>query len=146
MVSIQNPYSLLNRSFENGLAEIAMREDVGLLAYAPIAAGALSGKYLGGAKPEGARMTLYPQNTRYFTAQGVAATEAYVACAEKHGLDPAEMAHAFVYRQPFLTASIVGATKMAQLETAFRAYDLELSDEVMKDLEEIHTRFPYPCP
>ncbi len=91
-------------------------------------------------------MTLFPGNTRYFTEQGVAAIEAYVACAKKHGLDPAEMAHAFVFRQPFLTASIVGATKIAQLETAFRAYELELPEEVLAELEEIHTRFPYPCP
>ena len=146
MVSIQNPYSLLNRSFEAGLAEIAIREDCGLLAYAPIAGGALTGKYLGGKKPEGARMTLFPQNTRYFTEQGVAATEEYVALAKQHGLEPSVMAGAFVYSRPFLTSSIVGATKMEQLELQLKAAEVELSQEVLDGIEEIHRRYTYPCP
>lgn len=146
MVSIQNAYSLLNRSFEAGLAEIAHREDCGLLAYAPIGAGALTGKYLGGAKPEGARMTLFPQNTRYFTEPGIAATAEYVALAEKHGLKPSQMAGAFVYSRPFVTASIVGATKMEQLELQFEAAEIELPQEVLDGIEAIHARYTYPCP
>lgn len=146
MVSIQNPYSLLNRSFEVGLAEVAVREDCGLLAYAPIAAGALTGKYLGGRKPEGARMTLFPENTRYFTEQGIAATEEYVALAKQHGIGPSVMAGAFVYSRPFLTASIVGATKMEQLELQLQAAETRLPQELLDGIEEIHRRYTYPCP
>ena len=146
MVSVQNPYSLLNRSFEAGLAEVAMRENCGLLAYAPIAAGALTGKYIGGARPDGARMTLFPTNKRYFTPNGVAATEAYVALAREHGLDPAVMAGAFVYRQPFVTASIVGATSIAQLETQITAANTTLSEELLAAIEAIHQQYTYPCP
>ena len=146
MVSIQNPYSLLNRTFEVGLAEIALREDCGLLAYAPIAAGMLTGKYLGGKKPEGARMTLFPQNTRYTKEAGIAATAEYVALAEKHGLKPSQMAGAFVYRQPFLTSSIVGATSMEQLKLQLEVPEIELSQDVLDGIEEIHSRYTYPCP
>ena len=145
-VSVQNPYSLLNRSFEAGLAEVAIREDCGLLAYAPIAAGTLSGKYVNGRRPEKARMTLFPTNTRYFTANGVAATEAYVALAREHGLDPAVMAGAFVYRQPFLTASIVGATSLEQLKTQISAAETVLPDDVLAGIETIHQKYTYPCP
>ncbi len=146
VVSVQNPYSLLNRSFEAGLAEVAMRENCGLLAYAPIAAGALTGKYMNGERPDGARMTLFPTNKRYFTPNGVAATEAYVALAKRHGLDPAVMAGAFVFRQPFLTASIIGATSLAQLETQLEASETHLSEEILTDIEEIHHQYTYPCP
>lgn len=146
VVSVQNPYSLLNRSFEAGLAEVAIREDCGLLAYAPIAAGALTGKYLDGQRPEGARMTLFPTNTRYFTPNGVAATEAYVALAREFGLGPAVMAGAFVYRQPFLTASIVGATSLEQLETQVKAAETALPEELLARIESIHQQYTYPCP
>jgi len=146
MVSIQNAYSLLNRTFEQGLAEIAHREDVGLLAYAPAAAGALSGKYLNGARPAGARITLWPQNTRYFTAAGQEATAAYVTLAKQHGLDPVRMATAFVLRQPFVTAAIVGATSIPQLENQLAALDTKLSPELLGEIEAIHARHTYPCP
>lgn len=146
MASIQNPYSLLNRSFEVGLAEVALREDCGLLAYAPVAAGALSGKYIGGERPEGARMTLFPENKRYFTKSGLAATEKYAALAREAGMDPASMAHAFVYSRPFLTSSIVGATKMDQLKVAIAAKDLVLGEDLLSKIEEIHAEHTYPCP
>ena len=146
MVSIQNPYSLLNRTFEEGLAEIALREDCGLLAYAPIGGGTLTGKYLEGKQPEGARMTLFPQNTRYFTDAGVAATAEYVALAEKQGLKPSQMAGAFVYRQDFLTSSIVGATGIEQLKLQLEVPEIELGQEVLDGIEEIHGRYTYPCP
>lgn len=146
VVSIQNPYSLLNRSFEVGLAEIAHREQVGLLAYAPIAAGALSGKYLDGQRPPGARMTLFPDNRRYFTPQGEEATRRYVALARNHGLDPAQMAHAFVLSRPFLTSSIIGATTMEQLKIAIGSLSVRLSQEVLDEIEKIHQDFTYPCP
>ena len=144
--SIQNPYSLLNRSFEIGLAECALREDCGLLAYAPQAAGALTGKYIGGARPEGARMTLFPEYNRYFTPRGLAATERYVMAARRHGLDPAQMALAYVHSRPFTTATIVGATNLPQLDNALAALDLNLSDDVLAEIEAIHQDNPNPCP
>lgn len=146
IVSIQNAYNLLNRSFEVGLAEVACREDCGLLAYAPAAAGALSGKYLDGARPEGARMTLFPKNRRYFTENGPKATAAYVALAREHGLDPVQMATAFVLSRPFTTAAIVGATSLAQLENQIAAEEITLSQEVLDGIEAIHRSYTYPCP
>lgn len=146
MASIQNPYSLLNRSFETRLAEIAIREDCGLLAYAPVAAGALTGKYLDGQKPEGARMTLWPENRRYLGAQGQAATRAYVDVARKHGLDPAQIAIAFVVSRPFVTSAIIGATNMDQLHNGIASADVALSEELQADLETVHARHTYPCP
>lgn len=146
MVSIQNPYSLLNRSFEARLAEVALREDCGLLAYAPVAAGALTGKYLNDRRPEGARMTLFPSNRRYFGAQGQAATAAYVDLAREKGLDPARMALAYVLTRPFLTSAIIGATNLTQLENSIAAKDLVLSEEVLNAIESIHEVYTYPCP
>jgi aryl-alcohol dehydrogenase-like predicted oxidoreductase len=146
VVSVQNPYSLLNRSFEAGLGEVAVREDCGLLAYAPIAAGTLTGKYLHGAKPKDARLTLYPQNSRYWKDQGIKAVEAYVDLAQRHGLDPAQMAIQYVLSRPFTTSAIIGATKMWHLENNIAAKDLRLSDEVLGELEEIHKVYTYPCP
>jgi aryl-alcohol dehydrogenase-like predicted oxidoreductase len=146
MASIQNPYSLLNRSFEARLAEVALREDCGLLAYAPVAAGALTGKYLNGRRPEGARMTLFPNNKRYFGAQGEAATAAYVDLARDEGLDPARMALAYVLARPFLCSAIIGATSLAQLENSIAAKDLVLSQEVLNAIESIHKTYTYPCP
>ncbi|MDJ0935704.1 MAG: NADP(H)-dependent aldo-keto reductase [Kiloniellales bacterium] len=146
IVSIQNPYSFLNRSFEVGLAEVAVRETCGLLAYAPLGAGTLTGKYLGGAKPEGARLTLNPQNRRYQGPRAEAAIAAYRDLAAKHGLDPAQMALAYVTSRAFTTATIIGATKMAQLETNIASADLTLDAEVLDAIEEIHKDHTYPCP
>jgi len=147
IVAIQNPYNLLNRSFEAGCAEIAIREKVGLLAYAPMAAGALTGKYLGGARPAGARMTVNPGNTRYLAPPNAeAATRAYVEFAASRGLDPAVMALAWVNRQPFLTSSIIGASSMEQLKHDLTSIDLTLDEETVKGLEDIHARYTYPCP
>ena len=147
IVTNQNPYSLLNRSFEAGCAEIAMREQVGLFAYAPMAAGALSGKYLWGARPAGARMTTYPKNTRYLGPPNAEpATRAYVELAREHGIDPGLMALAFVARQPFVTSSIIGASSMAQLEADMGCLGVALSDDLLKSLEDIHQRYTYPCP
>jgi len=146
IVSIQNPYSLLNRSFEVGLAEIACRESIGLLAYSPLAFGMLSGKYLNGARPADARITLFPVYTRYTKPQGQAATAAYVQLAREHGLDPAQMALAFVHSRPFLTSAIIGATTMPQLQANIASIDLTLSDEIIAGIQDIHTRYPNPCP
>lgn len=146
VVSIQNPYSLLNRTFEIGLAECAEREDVGLLAYSPLAFGVLTGKYLDGARPEGARLTRWDRFSRYNNARGTQAAAAYVALARRHGLDPAQMALAYVNSRSFLTANIIGATTMAQLETNITSADIELSDELMESIEAIHADNPNPCP
>ncbi len=147
MASIQNPYSLLNRSFEVGLAEVAIREDCGLLAYSPLAMGTLSGKYLNGARPPGARATLFPERCkRYFGDRVARSTEAYVALARDHGLDPARMAIAFVAGQRFVTSAIIGATSLDQLESNIASIDLTLSEEVLDGIEAIHDAFPYPAP
>lgn len=146
MASVQNPYSLLNRSFEARLAEVAQREDCGLLAYAPLGAGTLTGKYLDGRRPPGARLTLWPDNKRYQGPHAEEAIRAYVTLARDHRLDPAQMALAFVLRQPFLTAAIIGATDMTQLKTNIAAAELELSADVLDEIEEIHKIYTYPCP
>jgi len=144
-VSIQNPYNLLNRSFEVGLAEVAHREKVGLLAYSPMAFGALSGKYLNGQKPKG-RLTLFDRFTRYTNPQAIAATEAYVAIAQRHGLSPAQMALAFVNQQGFVTANIIGATTLGQLKENIDSLDVKLSDEVLAELNQVQVAFPNPSP
>lgn len=144
--SIQNPYNLLNRSFEVGLAEMAYREDVGLLAYSPLAMGTLSGKYAGGAKPEGARLTLFDRFQRYSTENGKAAVDEYVQVARDHGLDPAQMALSYINDRPFLTSNIIGATTMAQLKSNIDSHELVLSAAVLADIEAVHRRYPYPCP
>ena len=146
VASVQNPYNLLNRTYEIGMAEISHREDCSLLGYSPLAFGALSGKYLGGERPEGARITLFPGFKRYFNDQAIAATEAYVGIANKHGLDPATMAHAFVNTRPFLTSNIIGATTPAQLNAALNAADLALSDEVLAEIEAVHKKHSNPAP
>ena len=146
VASIQNPYSLLNRSFEARLAEVAIREDCGLLAYAPLGAGTLTGKYLNGAQPPGARLTLFPDNTRYRGPRAEAAIAAYAGLAREHGLDPAQMALAYVLSRPFLTSAIIGATSLAQLETNIAAKDRRLSEEVLTGIENIHKTYTYPCP
>ncbi|MEE8279915.1 MAG: NADP(H)-dependent aldo-keto reductase [Alphaproteobacteria bacterium] len=146
MVSIQNPYSLLNRSFDVRLAEVAIREDSGLLAYAPLGGGTLTGKYLNGQKPAGARFVLFPDNRRYMGDRAEAAVAAYVALAREHGLDPAQMALAFVASRPFLTSAIIGATTMAQLKHDIAAKDLVLPRAVLDAIEAIHKIYTYPCP
>jgi aryl-alcohol dehydrogenase-like predicted oxidoreductase len=145
-VSIQNPYNLLNRSFEIGLAEIAIREQCGLLAYSPLAFGFLSGKYEGGARPPKGRLSLYSRFSRYFNAQSEAACSRYVALAREHGLDPAQMALAFVTQQPFVTSNIIGATTLEQLDSNIASFDLKLSDEVLAGIEAIHKDHPNPAP
>lgn len=145
VVSIQNPYNLLNRSFEVGLAEIAHREQVGLLAYSPLAFGRLTGKYLQG-DPPGARLTLFERFTRYNNPQGLAATERYVRLAREHGLSPAQMALAYVNSRPFLTSNIIGATSLEQLKENIGSIELTLSDEVLAGIEAIHLDHPNPCP
>jgi len=146
VVSVQNPYSLLNRSYEVGLAEVSWREGCGLLAYSPLGFGVLSGKYLHGARPAGARITRWPDYTRYSSPQAEAATEAYVNLAREHDLDPAQMALAFVHDRPFLTSTIIGATNMDQLRANIASIDLELPESVLDGIETIHQAHPNPSP
>ncbi|MGM0544397.1 MAG: NADP(H)-dependent aldo-keto reductase [Pseudomonadota bacterium] len=146
VASIQNPYNLLNRSFEVGLAEIAHREDVGLLAYSPLGFGVLSGKYLDGAQPPTGRLTLFERFKRYTSPEAEAATKAYVSLARDYGLDPAQMALAFVNSRSFLTSNIIGATTMEQLESNLASESLKLDDEVLDAIDDIHRRMPNPCP
>jgi aryl-alcohol dehydrogenase-like predicted oxidoreductase len=145
-VSIQNPYNLLNRSFEVGLAEMAIREQVGLLAYSPLAFGMLTGKYENGARPAKGRLTLFERFQRYNNPQAIRATEQYVALARKAGLDPSQMALAYVTSRPFVTSNIIGATDLQQLETNLASIDLVLSDDVIAGIEAIHTAQPNPAP
>lgn len=140
MATIQNAYNLLCRNFEIGLAEIAMHENCGLLAYSPLAGGALSGKYLDGARPAGARLTLFGDYFgRYTKPRCIEATTAYVALAQKHGLDPLALALGFVLSRPFVTSAIVGATTVAQLEADLGFAETKLPDEALAEIGEIHT-------
>ncbi|HVT33986.1 MAG TPA: NADP(H)-dependent aldo-keto reductase, partial [Nevskiaceae bacterium] len=146
IASIQNPYSLLNRSFEVGLAEFAHREHLPLLAYSPLAMGVLAGKYLHGARPAGARMSLFTRFTRYLNEEAELATREYVALAQRHGLDPAQMALAFVHSRPFVACTLIGATSMEQLKLNIASIDVGLNDELLKAIEAIHRRHTIPCP
>lgn len=146
IVSIQNPYSLLNRSFEVGLAEFSMRERVGLLAYSPLGFGVLSGKYLDGAKPAGARLSNWTRFSRYSGPAAAQATAQYVAIARRHGLDPAQMALAFARMQPFVASVLVGATTMAQLSNNLASAELTLSAQLLEEIEQVQKRLPNPCP
>ena len=146
IVSIQNPYNLLNRTFEIALSEFAYRDQVGLLAYSPLAFGVLSGKYLNGARPADGRITLFDRFVRYNNPQVERATQEYVALAKQHGIDPAQLALAFVNSRSFLTSSIIGATTLAQLQSNLDSTKLVLSDEILQAIEAIHTRQPNPAP
>ena len=146
VASVQNPYNLLNRSFEVGLAEIAHREQVGLLAYSPLAFGVLSGKYLDGAQPPKGRLTLYERFKRYTSEVANEATHAYIDIARRHGLDPAQMALAFVNSRPFLTSNIIGATTMEQLESNLASENLSLDQAVIDEIDTVHRRLSNPCP
>ncbi|NAJ35481.1 NADP(H)-dependent aldo-keto reductase [Escherichia coli] len=146
IVTIQIAYSLLNGSFEVGLAEVSQYEGVELLAYSCLGFGTLTGKYLNGAKPAGARNTLFSRFTRYSGEQTQKAVAAYVDIARRHGLDPAQMALAFVRRQPFVASTLLGATTMEQLKTNVESLHLELSEDVLAEIEAVHQVYTYPAP
>lgn len=143
--TVQNPYNLLNRKDEIGLTEIYHRENVGLLPYSPLGMGSLSGKYLNGT-PAGSRLDLYPQYARYSNSQAVEATRRYCDLAAGFGLDPAQMALAFVISRPFVTSTIIGATTIDQLSQNINSIDLTLSAEIMKEINKIHQEIPNPAP
>ncbi|MES0869483.1 aldo/keto reductase [Pseudovibrio sp. SCP19] len=144
--SIQNAYSLVNRLFEVGGAEIAHRENVGLLAYSSLAQGYLTGKYRNGALPAGARKTLFKRLGRYENAFGQQAIDAYCDLAAELGIDPAVMALAFAHSRSFVTSVIIGATNMEQLATDIGAADFEITEEMEKRINEIHLQYTNPCP
>jgi len=146
IISIQNPYSLLNRSFEVGLAEISQHEGVELLAYSSLAFGTLSGKYLNGAQPAGARNTLFSRFTRYSGEQSQKAIAEYVALAQQHQIDPSQMALAYVRQQPFVASTLLGATTLEQLQINIDSFNLTLNTEILEGIEAIHRRYTYPAP
>jgi len=146
IVSIQNPYNLLNRSFEVGLAEMAIRENVGLLAYSPLGFGVLTGKFLNGARPPESRVVRWSRFARYSGAIAEKTTAAYVEIARRHGLDPAQMALAFVNQQRFVASNLIGATTMPQLRTNLGSAQVRLSEEVIREIDGVHQEQPNPCP
>ncbi|MBL4864419.1 MAG: aldo/keto reductase [Rhodobiaceae bacterium] len=146
VASIQNAYNLLNRTFEVGLAEVAHREQVGLLAYSPLAQGFLTGKYQNGALPKGSRKQLFDRLQRY-EGEGVEATiDQYLAIAKKWNLDPSQMANQFATTRPFVTSNIIGATSMEQLKLAVTSTEVSMSEELVKELDAVHHAQPSPCP
>ncbi len=146
VVTVQNPYSLLNRTYEVGAAEVSWREHCGLLAYSPLGFGVLSGKYLDGARPAGSRLALFPDYTRYSSPAAEQATAQYAALARAHDLDCAQMSLAFVNSRPFLTSTIIGATTMDQLRSNIASIDVNLSAEVLEGIQAIHGAHPDPSP
>ena len=144
--SIQNPYGLLNRTYEIAMAEVSHREDVGLLAYSPLGMGLLTGKYRHGAKPDGSRMAVFERFTRYDGAETLEATEQYLQLADEHGVNPTHMALAFVNTRPFVLSNIIGATTMEQLKMNIDSLDVTLSKDVLKGIEAIQQRLPNPAP
>lgn len=146
MITIQNAYSLLNRVFEGDMAEIALRENIGLLAYSPMAFGVLSGKYIKGTAADNARLKLFPRFARYSGEQATEATKHYLKIAEDHDMSLAQMALAFVNERPFVTSNIIGATSVSQLEENINSIDISLSEEILKAINAVHAKIPNPAP
>ena len=144
--SVQNAYNLLNRTYETALAEVSLREEVSLLAYSPLGQGYLIGKYLHGARPAGARTTLFNRGQRYQTPGAEPAIERYVSLAREFGLDPAQMAIAFCLSRPFVTSTIIGATSMEQLKTDIASLDVTIGPELEERIDAIHRVHTNPCP
>lgn len=145
-VSIQNPYNLLNRTFEVGLAEIAIREQCGLLAYSPMAFGLLSGKYHRGQDSSHSRINLFKQLSRYNSEQSFRATGKYLEIAQDHDMSLAQLSLAYVTSRPFVTSNIIGATSMEQLRENIGSLNIKLSVQVIKEIEEVHRDIPNPAP
>ena len=145
-VSVQNPYNLLNRTYEIGMSEIAKYEGVGLLAYSPLAFGYLTGKLRNGARPANARVTLFSRFSRYSNPESEWAVEQYAQLAEQHGLTLTQLALAFIKQQFFVTSTIIGATNLDQLKENIQAFEVNLSEQVLKGIEAIHRQQPNPAP
>ncbi|MFC5066462.1 aldo/keto reductase [Flaviflagellibacter deserti] len=146
MMSVQNAYNLVNRQYETALAEFAGREQVGLLAYSPLAQGYLTGKYQGGARPPGARTTLFDRGQRYERPRVAEAIDEYLRIAKDFGLDPAQMALAFVTSRSFVTSNIIGATTMVQLRTDIGSLDVTITPEIEKRIDAVHRAYTNPAP
>lgn len=146
MITIQNAYSLLNRVFEGDMAEIAIRENIGLLAYSPTAFGVLSGKYLNKTAMDNSRLNLFPRFSRYSSKEASDATKKYIHVAKEFQLQPVQMALSFVNSRPFVTSTIIGATTMIQLTENIKSIDIDLSQDVLDKIEEIHKTNPNPAP
>ena len=147
IISVQNPYNLLNRTYEIGLAEISIREKSGLLAYSPLASGYLSGKYRNGQMPKNSRMDLFSEFwTRYKTPNTEKAIDEYFKISKKYNLNFAQMSLKFCEIQPFMTSVIIGATTMEQLKINIESVNVNLSDEIIKDINHIQKLYPNPCP
>ncbi|EDP71173.1 Aldo/keto reductase [Flavobacteriales bacterium ALC-1] len=145
-ITIQNAYSLLNRVFEGDMAEIAIRENIGLLAYSPMAFGVLSGKYIKGIATDNARLKLFPRFARYSSEQATEATKRYLRIAEDNNMTLAQMSLAFVTDRPFVTSNIIGATSIEQLEENIDSINITLSEDVMNAIETVHAEIPNPAP
>ncbi|RED46662.1 aryl-alcohol dehydrogenase-like predicted oxidoreductase [Winogradskyella eximia] len=146
MITIQNAYSLINRVFEVDLAEVAHRENIGLLAYSPMAFGVLSGKYIKGTAGDDTRLKLFPRFARYSGEKATEATKRYLKIAEDNNMSLAQMSLAFVNDRPFLTSNIIGATSLKQLEENIDSINVSLSEDVMKAINEVHAELPNPAP
>jgi len=145
IVSIQNPYSLLNRLYEINMAEISRIENIGLLAYSPLGFGVLTGKYINN-PPKNSRLSLWNRFTRYSNENSKKATLEYINLATEFNISPTQLALAFVNQQPFVTSNIIGATNLLQLEENIKSINIKLSDEIINKIEEIHTNYPNPAP
>ena len=143
MITIQNSYSLIHRLFEIGLSEVCLKENIGLLAYSPMAFGVLSGKYLNGT-PKDSRVALYPNYNRYSSPEAAVAVRKYAAIAEKHNMSLAQMSLAFVNQLPFVTSNIIGASKMSQLKENIDSINIDLSLEIIKEINAVHAIHPNP--
>ena len=147
MVTIQNSYSLIHRSYEYGMSEVSLRENIGLLAYSPLAQGVLSGKYLDGKQPEGARGTLFPRFiARYKNEGSEKAVHSYLEIAQKCNISLSQLSLAYINQLPFVTSTIIGATKMEQLKENIDSINIELSDEILAEIEAVHAKIPNPAP
>lgn len=145
MITVQNPYNLLNRLFEVGNSEVCMREDMGLLAYSPLGFGRLTGKYRNG-MPENSRFKLFPNLARFNGENSIKATESYYQVAQEFGLSLTQMALAFVTSRPFVTANIIGASSLDQLKENIDSIELNLSKEMLKAIEKVQESIPNPAP
>ena len=147
MMSIQNPYNLLNRTYEIGLAEISIREEVGLLAYSPLASGYLTGKYRNNQMPKNSRLERDGDFwTRYEKPNTTKAVDSYFEIAKKNNINLTQMSLKFCEIQPFVTSVIIGATTMDQLKTNIESVSINLSEEVINEINEIQNIYPNPCP
>ena len=146
MMSVQNPYSLVNRTYEIGMSEISIREKCGLLVYYPLAAGALSGKYRNNQMPKNSRLSLFKGWERMINPLAMKAYDQYYTLAKENNLTMVQLAQAFVNTRPFVTSNIIGATTMEQLKENIESIKVELSEEIMEKINLIHNNNPNPSP